>query len=365
MIGTASDSGFVHAAGRRSLDGEAAMSADTVMWIASMSKLVTVVAVLQCVERGELAWETPLSACCPEFDELPVLEGFDTQGDPLLRRASRSPTIRELLTHTAGCGYEFLDADLARYFEHFKLPPVASGAAATLRRPRVADPGQRWDYGIGLDWAGRAVEEVSGLRLGEVFRQRVFGPLGMADSGFLIDERMRVRLAGMHARKPDGTLIPLRFEVNQNADHDMGGHGLYSTPQDFMRLLRMLLRGGELDGVSLLSADSVAEMARDQLGATGLPDSIRTTNPRLSNDIQLKRRGTSGWGLSVQLARSDVPDGRSAGSYSWAGLCNSHFWIDPHRDVAGLLMTQVLPFFDAPTLALLDRFEAAVYRARE
>lgn len=352
---------FEHAAGQRALGAAEPITSDTVMWIASMTKAVTSVAVMQCVERGQLQLDIPASHWLPEIDDVPVLEGFAADGNAILRRANRSPTLRELLAHTGGYGYEFLDADLARYFDLHKIPPGASGAHATLMRPRVADPGTRWDYGIGLDWAGRAVEVVTGKRLGEAFRERIFEPLGMCDSAFCLRPEMRQRLAGMHARKPDGQLINLAFEVNQQADYDMGGHALYSTPQDFLRLLRLLLRGGELDGQRLLSTATVEQMSRNQLAGLSLPPVIHSSNRRLSNDIHFREDAPVGWGLSFLVEGADLPRGRRRGSYGWAGLCNSYFWIDPASDRVGLLMTQVLPFFDAPTLKLLSQFETAAY----
>lgn len=361
LLASRGEVSFEYAAGRRALGAAQPMTADTVMWIASMTKAVTSIAVMQCVERGLLQLDVPVSRWVPEIDEVPVLIGFDSAGCAILRPAARSPTLRELLLHTGGCAYEFLDADLARYFELHKVPPGASGAHATLMRPRVADPGVRWDYGIGLDWAGRAVEAATGRRLGDAFREQIFEPLDMQHSAFRLSAAMRENLAGMHARKPDGELIGLRFEVNQAADHDMGGHGLYSTPREFLRLLRMLLRGGELDGRRLLSAATVAAMSGDQLGALRLPAGIRSVDRRLSNDIGFRDDGRNGWGLSFLVELADVPGGRRAGSYSWAGLCNSYYWIDPASDRVGLLMTQVLPFFDAPTTALLQQFESAAY----
>lgn len=358
-VANADDVRFVHAAGTAGLGDERPMAADSVMWIASMSKAITAIAVLQAVDRGEVGLDDPVSRWLPEIDSLPVLEGFDDQGDALLRPARRSPRLRELLTHTSGLGYEFLDAGLARYFERQGVPPVISGTRATLMRPRLADPGERWDYGVGLDWAGRVLEAATGQRLGELFEARIFAPLGLRDTGFMVSEAQSARLCGMSVRKPDGTLAPLRFRMPADAEFEMGGHGLYSTPQDFMRVLQAVLRGSTAAS-PLLSAGAWRLLVEDQLGALALPSRIPTANPRLSQDVDLSPGG-DGWTLGFRYHRRGRPGGRHAGSLSWAGLCNSYYWIDPHAGLAGLLMTQVMPFCDARVLALLDAFETAVY----
>lgn len=354
---------FTGEAGVRTLGKPGGMTADTVMWIASMTKAVTTAAALQCVERGQLRLDSPASEWLPELQSIPVLDGFDSQDRPLLRSARTPITLRQLLTHTAGFAYEFFNADIARYMAQHSIGTVTSGSRATLQRPLTADPGSRWEYGVGVDWAGRLVEVVSGLRLGAYFQHHLFEPLGMHSSAVRITPAMRSRLAGMHVRLGDGSLAHKSIEVPQDAEFDMGGHALYSTPADYLRFLQMILRGGELDGRRVLAAGSVAEMMTRQIGEVSVPATLKTVNARISNDVTFFPKLPRTWGLGFMMNEAAVPSGRAAGSLAWAGLSNGYYWIDPVRGICATVMTQILPFFDLEVVRLLGAFEAEVYRA--
>lgn len=351
------------AAGVRALGQPAPMTVDTVAWIASMTKAVTAAAAMQCVERELLTLDDAAARWLPELDQIKLLEGFDAAGKPLLRAPRRVLTLRNLLTHTAGFGYEFLSAETARYLEAQHVPGVISGSRATLMRPLIAEPDSHWEYGIGIDWAGRLVEEVSGLRLGDYMRKHLFEPLGMKTTSFKLTPAHREKLAGVHARLPDGTLVPYPFELPQDAELDMGGHGLYSTLPDYMRFLRMILNGGTLDGQTVLARRTVERMTQNQIGSLQVPAQIKTVNPQLCNDIVFPPDNPSTWGLSFMINGKRTPEGRSAGSLSWAGLANSYYWIDPSKGVAGVLLTQILPFFDMHVLKLLSEVETRTYQS--
>src|SRR5947209_10312548 len=262
----ADDSGVLYhgAFGRRAIDAEAAMTEDSVFWIASMTKAITSVAAMQQVEQGRLALDEPLSSVLPELDSIQVLEGFDAGGLPRLRAPQRQITLRHLLTHTAGFVYDIWNADMVRFQEHAGIPGIIECRNATLMTPLVFDPGDRWQYGINIDWVGKAVEKVSGQSLEEYFRDHLFGPLGMSDTGFVIGPDQRPRLTGMHVRNPDGTLTRIDFEIPQQPEFFMGGGGLYSTGPDYLRFLRMLLHGGALEGERVLREDTVEEMGKNQ-----------------------------------------------------------------------------------------------------
>jgi methyl acetate hydrolase len=272
-------------------------------------------------------------------------------------------TLRHLLTHSSGLSYDIWNADIGRYMERHCLPGVISCRRAALTTPLVADPGERWEYGIGIDWAGLAVEAVTGRRLAEVLRERVTGPLGMADTAFRVGAAQRARLASMHARGPDGSLAPIPFEVPQDPEFHMGGGGLYGTVRDYLRFCRMILGGGALEGARVLAPETVTEMRRDQIAPLEVGP-MRTALPASSHDVELFPGMRKGWGLSFLINTEEGPDGRSAGSLFWAGLGNTYYWIDPKRDRAGVIATQILPFADPKVLALLGAFERAVYAAR-
>jgi CubicO group peptidase (beta-lactamase class C family) len=207
------------------------------------------------------------------------------------------------------------------------------------------------------------VEAVTGQRLEEALRERVLGPLGMGDTAFRIGEAQRARLASMHARGPDGQLSAIPFEVPQDPEFHMGGGGLYGTAPDYLRFCRMVLNGGTLDGARILSPETVAEMGRNQIGALAVGKLV-TALPHSSNDAEFFPGMAKRWSLGFMVNEEDAPaGGRSAGSLAWAGLANTYYWIDPKRDLAGVIVTQILPFADPKALGLLDAFERAVYAA--
>ncbi|TCZ62966.1 serine hydrolase domain-containing protein [Roseicella aquatilis] len=363
LVAMAADRGGViyqGAFGRRGLDGPAPMTLDTVFWIASMTKAVTSVAAMQLVEEGRLALDAPLGALLPELAAPQVLEGFDASGTPRLRPARRPITLRHLLTHTAGFAYNTWNAEMARYMALTGLPAARTGRLEALRAPLVFDPGERWEYGIATDWAGRAVEAASGQRLDAVMRDRILAPLGMIDTGYVPGPSQEARRASLHQRGADGSLAPIAFELPREPEFFGGGGGLLSTGLDYLRFLRMLLNGGTLDGARLLRPETVAEMGRNQIGGLAFRP-MRSALPALSNDVDPFPGMTCRWGLDFLLNEEDVPGRRSAGSLAWAGLGNTWFWIDPRRGLAGLLMTQILPFADPAVLDLLARFEAGLH----
>jgi len=344
--------------GRRSVDDAAPMTRDTVFWIASMTKAITGVAAMQMVEQGRLALDAPIGRVLPRLAEPKVLDGFDAAGKPRLRPAKRAITLRQLLTHTSGFCYNTWNADLARYMQATGLQPLGSGLKSSLDAPLMFDPGTRWEYGIGIDWAGQAVEAVSGLDLDAYCRQHIFAPLGMADTGFLPGASQRARLAATHQRQADGGLKPTDLPMAEKPEFFMGGGGMYSTAADYMRFLRMLLAGGG----RLLRPETVKLMAQNHIGELNV-EWLRTTLPDRSLDANFYPDQPQKWGLTFLINTRPTAEGRSAGSLAWAGLRNTFFWLDPARRVAGVILMQVLPFIDPACMDLFRAFERGVYRA--
>jgi methyl acetate hydrolase len=346
--------------GVRGLADPTPMSLDTLFWIASMTKAITSVAAMQLVEEGRLELDSPLGHLCPHLAAPQVLEGFDAAGQPRLRPAKRPVTLRHLLTHTAGFSYNMWNADVGRYMQVMDMPIARSGKLAALNMPLVFDPGERWEYGINTDWVGRVIEAASGKPLPEVFAERIFGPLGMVDTGFIPGPSQRACRAGVHQRGADGRLQPIDWPLPENPEFFGGGGGLLCTGPDYLRFTRMLLRDGELDGARVLRPETVEEMARNQIGALEMQP-MPGIVPTLSNDFFPFPDIPKNWGLGFMRNTADVPGGRAAGSLAWAGLGNCYFWIDRSRDLAGVLMTQILPFGDKAVLDLLAAFERGVY----
>jgi CubicO group peptidase (beta-lactamase class C family) len=331
----------------------------TMFRYASLTKALTSVAALQLVEAGTLALDAPVASIVPAFGESQVLVGFDG-GMPRLRPPTRAATIRQLLTHTSGHGYLFMNADLHRYHAVTGLPTIFDGRLASLSAPLIADPGTRWEYGISTDWLGRVIETVSGQRLDVHLAKTVFEPLGMREATFTPTAAQHARLMPIRARQPDGTLALSALDDLSALEFQPGGHGAYGTPVDYGRFVRALLRGGELDGARILRPETTDLMFSDQLGAIPMPSIIPTVMPEWSNEVPAPPARQT-WGLGLQVSLEDLPGMRPAGTGSWAGIFNCYYWIDRQTGIAATFFTQVLPFFDVGVVPVLLNIEQAVY----
>ena len=347
--------------GERVMGSGTAMTPDTVVWIASMTKALTGMAAMQLVEQGKLSLDTPASDVIPYLGEVEVLEGFDDAGQPMTRAPKRQITLRHLLTHTAGFGYDMWNPSMIRYQQAKDVPRLATCADAALTTPLLFDPGERWNYGINIDWVGKMLEAVSGQRLGAYMQAHIFEPLGMRSTGFKITPDMRSRLAKIHQRDDTGQLAPIDMEVPQAPEFDMGGGGLYSTVGDYVKFIHMILNKGMAHGQQLLKPEAVELMSTNQMGDCRVC-ALTTAMPTLSNHAEFFPGMPKTWGLTFMINTEPAPTGRSAGSLGWAGLANSYYWIDPIKGIGGAYATQILPFADVKSLPLYDAFETAVYQ---
>jgi methyl acetate hydrolase len=359
----ASDHGILYEGifGKRRLGEGPAMTRDTVFRVASMVKLITSVAALQLVEQNKLSLDAPVPDIEPAIGAPQVLDGFDGKGLPQLRPAKRPITLRYLLTHTSGFAYRLWDAKAVQYVKSLELLPKAQRKLAPAT-PLMFDPGEGWQYGNSIDWVGRIVEAIGGESLDVYFRQHILDPLGMNDTAFVIGPRQREREASAHRRGPDGSLTAEPLEQNSPRQSFSGGGGIYSTAPDYLTLIRALLAGGTLNGVSILRPETVALMGQNQIGDIDV-GILKTTVPALSNDVDLCPGVTRKWGFGHMINMQPLAGGRSAGSLTWGGLLNTYYWIDPARKVAAVFMTQVLPFADSRALRLYRQFEHGIYGA--
>jgi len=344
------------AAGRQSMDAAEPMQVDSVFWVASMTKALTTVAALQMVEEGRLTLNDPIGKILPDLANPVVLEGFAPDGSPITRPAEKKITLGQLLTHTAGFSYDFASADLARYLKVTGSPSASSGLKDGLRQPLLFEPGARWEYSIGIDWAGQAVEAVSGRRLDDYFAGHVTGPLGMNDTVFNPGKARAARRAAMHKRTPEGELTVIPWEPRPAPEFFSGGGGLYSTAPDYLAFMRMILN----EGGELLLPETVAAMGVNQIGKLRA-GRIGSADPALIAPSDSYPGMDSKWGLGFLLNPAPGPFGRSANSLSWAGLPNCHYWIDPAKGIAAVILMQLLPSGDPAALKTYTRFEAAVY----
>jgi methyl acetate hydrolase len=303
--------------------------------------------------------ESALMVVASSVDQI-LERAVDAAGGAQLRPPTRPITLRHLLTHTAGFTYDIWNADMIRYQKYASVPGIIECRNTTLLTPLVFDPGDRWEYGINIDWVGKTVEHLSGQSIEDYFREHIFGPLSMVDSGFVLQPERRSRVASMHARRSDGSLQVIPFEIPQEPEFFMGGGGLYSTGPDYLRFLRMLLGRGELDGARVLRPETVDLMGENHIGELNV-GALKTAIPSSSNDAEFFPGMVKKWGLGYMICAEEAPTGRGAGSLAWAGLGNTYFWIDPGCQLTGLILTQILPFADAKVLDLFGEFERAIY----
>lgn len=350
---------FEAGAGTRDLANKVAMTPDTLVRIASMTKAITGACAMQLVEQGKLALDAPIGRVLPELGAVQVLEGYDAKGKPRLRPPKRPITLRHLLTHTSGHAYDTWNATIGEFRAKSGTPLLATGLLSSLSVPLLFDPGEKWEYSISTDWAGRAIEEVTGTRLSDYMRRNLLDPLGMPDTAFRINEEQRRRLAQLYARTAEGGLKPLHGEVPE-PEFDSGGGGLYSTAQDYAKFAQMILHRGHFNGVQVLQPATVALMSQNAMGGINATN-LSTVMPRLSNNVEFV--DGMKWGLTFLINPKPLATGRSADSLAWCGLMNSYYWIDPVKKVTGVYATQIMPFCDVKSLKLFQEFEKAVYDA--
>jgi methyl acetate hydrolase len=331
---------------------------DAIFAIASMTKPVTSVAVMQLVETGKVKLDEPAKTYLPELAAVQVLEGG------ALRAPKASPTVRQLLTHTAGFGYEFLNKELFDYAAQGKIPHMTAGSDAYLKAPMVSDPGARWEYGTNTDWLGKLVEKVSGQSLEDYLRQRVFEPLGMNDTSFNVPPRKQPRLAGVYRRQEDGTFAKQPAPPAAPVKFFSGGGGLHSTAEDYLKFARAMMLGGRLGPRRIVSRESVALMGRNEIGELSLRP-MPSMIPQLARDRPALPGRPDKFGFGFAMNSTPLEKGRGANTLSWSGIFNTFFWIDRDNGVCAVLMTQVLPFFEDGPQALMNDFDRAVYAWRE
>ncbi|SDU74198.1 serine hydrolase domain-containing protein [Gordonia westfalica] len=361
-VTTAEETLYLGASGYRDLGTKTPMTTDSVFAIFSTTKALTGVAALQLRESGDLDFDAPAKEYAPALGEVQVLEGFDDNGDPVLRAPKSDITTKQLLLHTAGFGYDFFNEQYNRLAENHGQPSIVTSSRRALQTPLLFDPGEQWEYGSNIDWAGQVIEGITGRRLGEVFRDRILTPLGMTNTSFTLDGDMESRVATMHQRGADGTLEPTDFRLPDPEVH-MGGHGLYSTVGDYLSFIRMWLNDGSAtSGEQILRPNTVEFAAQNHLGdlkVKMLPGVI----PTLSNDAEFFPGQSKSWAYTFMVNDEEAPTGRPAGSIAWAGLANLYYWIDRRNSIGGYWATQIFPFADADSVTGYLDLETATYRA--
>lgn len=351
---------YLRAAGFRSPATSAPATDDTVFALYSVTKLFTATAALQCVEDGLIDLDVPARTYLPAVGDLEVLVSIEEDGTTVTRPPTRDITPRMLLLHTAGIGYDMFDARCARIARARAVRPSTTPLRDSLSTPLLHDPGDRWTYGMSIDWLGLIVAAVRGRRLEDVFRERIYAPCGISSTSFDVPEGMRSRLATPHRRGRDGIIAPMAMNPPVTAELDMGGQGLFSTVPDLLALLRVWLGDGSAPGGRVLRPETIAWATRGEPGVAVTP--LQAAIPALTREVEFLPGIPTSWGYSFLVNEADVPGRRRAGSVSWAGLGNVHYWIDRRSGVAGVWATQLLPFYDPAAAEGAAAFERAVYR---
>lgn len=333
------------------------LTMDAMFRIASMTKPVTSVALMQLIEQGKLTLDDPAEKYLPELANQQVIENFDAKtGAYQLRPAASKPTVRNFLTHTSGLAYPFTSA----IWRDFK---PRAGESYPFGGPLLFDPGTRWHYSTSVDVVGRLVEVVSGQKLEDYFREHIFVPLKMYDTSYNVPEAKGPRMVAQQQRageRMDGAIELQNPQPGLTIAAPIGGGGLASTADDYGRFVRMLLNGGTLDGARVLKAETVALMGQNQIGSVSVP-ALKSALPR-SADFTFIDDNKDKWGLGFLITTNQVAGKRSPGSLSWGGINNTFFWVDPAKGIAGVILMQYLPFADAKALATYDTFERGAYQ---
>lgn len=335
---------------------------DTVFRVFSMTKAVGATAAMILIDRGLAAMDDPVEAYLPEATDLQVLAGW-TGDQAIFRSPKVKPTLRHLATHTSGLAYDTWDADMDRWTRQSGQIRATTGQLAGLHAPLMFQPGSAWTYGIGLDWLGRVVEAIDGRRIDQFLTDEIFEPLGMTDTSCEVQPHMTDRLAGVWKRSNDGAFVATNRAPPSQPEFYGMGHALYSTPQDYLKFLRMVLGQGVLGGTRILSEAAVQSLLANSIGDLSIPQVV-SQNANVSADLDLFPGTRLTHSFAAIRTEANVPGKRSAGSQGWAGVLNTHWWIDPAKDIAAVLMTQTLPFAEPRFMAFYDRFERAVYEAQ-
>ena len=350
------------AEGERVVGSGEAMVVDAGLAIFSCTKALTATAILQLVESGHLDLDQPAQIYLPELGAIEVLQGFDLNDKPLTCPPKRSITTRMLLQHTAGFGYEFFNPHYLRLTNQNGAPSIITATKQALQYPLLFEPGEKWEYGISMDWGGLIVEAITGEKLGEVMQEKIFTPLAMEQTSFELSRAFLSKLAPLHRRQNNGPLTPsTALPMPLKPKLHMGGHGLYSTVPDYSKFIRMILNDGMGEEGRVLKAETVQMMMQTTAECPSIQP-LPGVMKQMSNAVNFFPHIAKTFSLGFMINQQTAPTGRPAGSAGWAGFSNIFYWIDRANNLGGLWGTQILPFMDPVAYQGFLDFETMVYR---
>lgn len=356
MAATPQQELYAGAYGTRTVGLDQPVALNTIFRLHSMTKAITATAALQLVERGLANLDEPAEKVLPELQQIRVLDGFEPDDTPRYRPARTPITLRMMLNHTAGFSYDIWNANTLKHQQVTGLPSPFSGKRQALFQPLLSDPGAEWRYSIAIDWVGQYIEAVAGVDLETWFQREIFSPLGMTDTTFIPTDEQKARRVAMHRRQPDGTIVPVVSERPDVTEIYLGGGGLFGSVPDYLRFTTALLRGG----APLLGPAMMQLMRQSSIGSLSFQP-MRTVNRNVSCDYDPWPEMDRKWSLAFLINTEPTPEGRSAGSLSWGGLSNLHFWIDYTRGVTGVFASQTLPFNEPRATRVFQAFERQIY----
>jgi CubicO group peptidase (beta-lactamase class C family) len=345
---------YHEAFGKQNVAKNVPMEKDTIFRIASMTKAVTSVGVMQLVEQGKVRLDDEVSTYLPRLKSPRVFSKIDERAGTYQTQPARRPiTIRQLLTHTSGIGYSWSDHGLA-------IAQKKTGAINDSELPLVNEPGAQWTYGASTRVLGELIEKITGQRIDAYLETHIFVPLAMRDTSYTVPPAKYSRVVTVHQKANNAitetqnpTPIPATIR---------GDGGLFSTAADYSRFVQMILNRGQLGSARILKEGTVAEMSRNQTGRVKVR--LQPTADTLRSKPYPLGAGEDVWGLGFQIAAPKTPNPslRSPGSLSWAGINNTYYWIDPQKQIGAVILMQMLPFYDEAALRVLNGFEERVYR---
>ncbi|KAK1973479.1 beta-lactamase [Colletotrichum cereale] len=376
---------IAHSAGNRGISSSEPMTMETVYWMASCTKMIVGVACMQLVEKGILNLDDSdhLERLCPELVDIKVL---NVEGK--LVEKKRGITLRMLLTHTSGFGYAFLNERLRNWSLPAGIDEFSGSIQDMKKQPLVFQPGESWEYGIGIDWAGIALERATKTKLNDYIQVNVCQPLNLRAVNMVPTLDMKNRLAYMHSKERGGNIVarrhslrlPLLVESDEesHACFQSGGAGIFANPQEYTRtsffrltgfigILAVFLNDGTcpLTKARILKKDTVDEMFTDQIpnipgfAKSGVQDAKTKLGNMLSELSGVLGGSPRGWGLTFMISGGET--GRSNRTAWWVGLPNLFWWCDRENGVAGMICSQILPFGDPAVVELWSKVESTIY----
>jgi CubicO group peptidase (beta-lactamase class C family) len=334
---------------------------DTVFRLFSATKAIGSVAALIAIDRGMFTMDTPVGDIVPGFDELQVLTSVTSDG-PVFRRSRSRATLRHLLTHTQGQGYDVFYKLMIEYRERSGAPDDLTGLLQSLEYPLMFDPGEGFAYGIGIDWVGMMIATADGRPIEQFVQEEILDPLGMTSTVFEVQD-VSDRLAELSTKTQDGNFEAAELAPPSRPEFYHMGYALYSTTTDYLKFLRCLLNRGELDGTRIVSRESMELACTDQMAGIKLPTPILTSQvPSVSFDVDILPEARFTHTAVAFMNVDSVPGRRGSDSLSWGGVLHTLFWVDPGNDLAGVFFTQMLPFWEPGLMAVFEEFERIAYR---